>query len=73
MVSKRTRALVLLTVQNAGISLLTRHSRRGHHQDLYLPSVAVLMAEVRLFVGSIVPFMHVVDASITYLYIGYLL
>ncbi|KAK9899019.1 nucleotide-sugar transporter [Cystobasidium minutum MCA 4210] len=46
MVSKRTRALVLLTVQNAGISLLTRHSRRGHHQDLYLPSVAVLMAEV---------------------------
>lgn len=47
-VSKRTRALVLLTVQNASISLLTRHSRKGHHQDLYLPSVAVLSAEVGL-------------------------
>lgn len=62
MVSKRTRALVLLTLQNAGISLLTRYSRRGHHQDLYLPSVAVFSAEVRL-VTSHLRIMHVVDAD----------
>lgn len=57
MVSKRTRALVLLTIQNAGISLLTRHSRKGRHEDLYLPSVAVLSAEVRLHM-LVVRFMH---------------
>lgn len=67
-VSKRTRALVLLTVQNASISLLTRHSRRGHHQDLYLPSVAVLSAEVSLSCTPCCHFMHVVDAPITFFY-----
>lgn len=44
--TKRTRALVLLTLQNASISLLTRQSRLGDAADLYLPSVAVLCTEV---------------------------
>jgi hypothetical protein len=44
--SKRARALVLLTVQNATIGLLTRASRLGDPKDLYLPSSAVLFAEV---------------------------
>lgn len=68
MVSKRTRALVLLTVQNAGISLLTRHSRRGHHQDLYLPSVAVFSAEVRLAGSDWFTVMHADDPLVDHLF-----
>jgi len=44
--SGRLRALVLLTVHNAGITLLTSKSRIGHHEELYLPSTAVLAAEI---------------------------
>ena len=46
--SKRSQALCTLTVQNASIALITRASRLGHPDDLYLPSVAVFGAEVRL-------------------------
>ena len=51
--SKRSRALILLTVQNASIALLTRASRVGSPDDLYLPSVAVLGAEVGEHLGNI--------------------
>lgn len=47
-VSKRTIALVLLCVQNASVSLLTRLSRtstRPHGTPLYEPAVAVFTAE----------------------------
>ena len=44
--SRRTQSLITLTVQNASIALVTRASRLGHPDDLYLPSVAVFGAEV---------------------------
>lgn len=56
--SKRSRALILLTVQNASIALLTRASRVGSADDLYLPSVAVLGAEVGEHPGSISQYMR---------------
>lgn len=45
--SRKTTALVLLTVQNASVSLLTRQSRRrARGVAMYSPAVAVFVAEV---------------------------
>lgn len=53
LLSRRVRALLLLTCQNATIALLTRQSRLGNTEELYLPSSAVLLAEV-----SVCTFVH---------------
>ncbi|BGP25457.1 UDP-galactose transporter [Rhodotorula toruloides] len=46
LIPRRTLALVLLCVQNASVSILTRQSRTTSSQSLYNPSVAVFTAEL---------------------------
>ncbi|POY70653.1 hypothetical protein BMF94_6359 [Rhodotorula taiwanensis] len=45
-VSRKTVALVLLCLQNASVSILTRLSRTAHGPNLYNPSAAVFTAEI---------------------------
>ena len=45
-VAARTKALTLLTVQNATIVLITRASRIGRPDELYTVSTAVFVTEV---------------------------
>lgn len=45
-VSRRTLALVLLCIQNASVSILTRLSRTARAPVLYNPAAAVFTAEI---------------------------
>ncbi|KAJ8293344.1 UDP-galactose translocator [Rhodotorula toruloides] len=46
LIPRKTLALVLLCVQNASVSILTRQSRTTSSRSLYNPSVAVFTAEL---------------------------